>query len=407
MIKFLFPRDWRRYVDGSRGMLIRDFANWVVSRGYSRTCAKRHVRRLREVLTSTRIKIGAGEPISPAMLADCFAPWSDDSVYRGTHVAAKRFLEAHCLLISIVERKPFDSLIATYRSYLIDQRGFSLSTVGHHLQTVGRFLESVRSPEHSLARLSRGDVERFVDRTSGRLTRQSLQHTVAHLRSFLRFCSNRGLTGGRLDIIDTPRAYRGELPPRALPWNLVRKLLGSIDRSSFEGCRDHTILYLMAYYGLRPSEVASLTVDSINWDNRTLRVEQCKTRSVAIFPLDDRATRVLSRYLRCRPDGPWRELFLKVRCPAGPIKAATIGDIYDNRARRSGLPIVESSSYSLRHSFAMRLLERGVGVKAIGDLLGHHSFESTCVYLRLHTDALRGVALPLPRRRHLPAEAAL
>ncbi|MGC2459464.1 MAG: tyrosine-type recombinase/integrase [Steroidobacteraceae bacterium] len=407
MIKFLFPRDWRRYVDGSRGMLINDFANWVVSRGYSRTCAKRHVRRLREVLTSTRIKIGPGEPISPAMLARCFAPWAGDSVYRGTHVAARRFLEAHCLLISRVERKPFDSLIATYRSYLIDQRGFSPSTVGHHLQTVGRFLESTRSREHSLARLSRGDVERFVDRTSGHLTRQSLQHTVAHLRSFLRFCSNRGLTGGGLDIIDTPRAYRGELPPRALPWSLVRKLLSSVDRSSIEGCRDHTILYLMAYYGLRPSEVASLTVDSISWDNRTLRVEQCKTRSVAIFPLDDRATRVLSRYLRCRPDGPWRELFLKIRCPAGPIKAATIGDIYDNRARRSGLPIVGSSSYSLRHSFAMRLLERGVGVKAIGDLLGHHSFESTCVYLRLHTDALRGVALPLPRRRHLAVEAAL
>jgi site-specific recombinase XerD len=44
----------------------------------------------------------------------------------------------------------------------------------------------------------------------------------------------------------------------------------------------------------------------------------------------------------------------------------------------------------------MRLLDRGVGIKVIGDLLGHRTLESTCVYLRLQIGALRDVALPLP-----------
>jgi site-specific recombinase XerD len=44
----------------------------------------------------------------------------------------------------------------------------------------------------------------------------------------------------------------------------------------------------------------------------------------------------------------------------------------------------------------MRLLGRGVGIKTIGDLLGHRTLESTCVYLRLQTATLREVALPLP-----------
>jgi integrase/recombinase XerD len=44
----------------------------------------------------------------------------------------------------------------------------------------------------------------------------------------------------------------------------------------------------------------------------------------------------------------------------------------------------------------MRLLARGVGVKAIGDLLGHRSLESTCAYLRLDTEMLRRVALEVP-----------
>lgn len=48
-------------------------------------------------------------------------------------------------------------------------------------------------------------------------------------------------------------------------------------------------------------------------------------------------------------------------------------------------------------AIAVRLLSRGVGIKAIGDVLGHRSFESTQVYLRLETDMLRAVALPVPR----------
>ena len=44
----------------------------------------------------------------------------------------------------------------------------------------------------------------------------------------------------------------------------------------------------------------------------------------------------------------------------------------------------------------MRLLGRGVGIKTIGDLLGHRTLESTCVYLRLQTATLREVALPPP-----------
>jgi site-specific recombinase XerD len=63
----------------------------------------------------------------------------------------------------------------------------------------------------------------------------------------------------------------------------------------------------------------------------------------------------------------------------------------------SGLPISHASPYALRHSFAMRLFARGVGIKAIGDLMGHHSLVSTSVYLRLQTDMLREVALPVPK----------
>ena len=74
-----------------------------------------------------------------------------------------------------------------------------------------------------------------------------------------------------------------------------------------------------------------------------------------------------------------------------------VAAVFQRQAHRSDLPLHGYSPYGLRHGFAMRLLERGVGIKAIGDLLGHRTFESTAVYLRLNTEALRDVALPVPR----------
>jgi integrase/recombinase XerD len=89
-------------------------------------------------------------------------------------------------------------------------------------------------------------------------------------------------------------------------------------------------------------------------------------------------------------------LFLCAKAPVHGLTNHAIARIYKVHAQRSGLPLYGSSVYSLRHSFAMRLMERGVAVKTIGDLLGHHTLQSTCTYLRLHVEALREVALPLP-----------
>ncbi|MGH7607105.1 MAG: tyrosine-type recombinase/integrase, partial [Gemmatimonadales bacterium] len=60
------------------------------------------------------------------------------------------------------------------------------------------------------------------------------------------------------------------------------------------------------------------------------------------------------------------------------------------------LPIRFHGPHCLRHSLAVHLLRQGVPLKAIGDLLGHRSAESTCVYLRLHVGDLREAALDLP-----------
>jgi integrase/recombinase XerD len=175
--------------------------------------------------------------------------------------------------------------------------------------------------------------------------------------------------------------------------------LRCVDRLGKAGRRDYAVLHLMAYYGLRPAEVAGLRIDAVDWTAGTLRIEQRKTHSVLTLPLAPRTVRVLIDYLdneRADDVNAHPALFLGIRCPAGPMRNTAICEIFKRRARQSGLNLQKYSAYSLRHAFAMRLLTQGVGVKVIGDVLGHRNLESTCAYLRLDIKALRGVALDLP-----------
>ena len=403
MLQTLFRRSGPKYERSPFAREMREFYEWLQQTGYSKDNIRGHLYRLFRVLTRS----GEFEPDnarSSAVLHRKFGRHCTcverSQHFRGTERAYCRFLQSQHRLQE--EEHPADaasSLLHRYRQYLQEVRGFSETTVVQHACTVFEFLKMAVLPGESVRMLTREHVERYLAQRSRGITRQTMQHVVAHLRAFLRYGIARRLVRAGLDAIDTPRTYRDELPPRALPWPLVKKLLHSVNRSSRAGWRDYMILHLMAYYGLRASEIAALRIDSIDWDAKTCRVEQRKTRSDLILPLSKQTVALLRQYLRDgRSASELSQLFLRARRPSGGLRHYAVCEIFYKRATQSGLPLEGYSSYSLRHSFAMRLLQRGVGVKAIGDLLGHHSLEATCVYLRLDMSALRSVALPLPTR---------
>lgn len=397
MLTKLFRRDHQRYLQSPVAHWLSGFAEWLVATGYARDPAQHHVCRLKQVL-EIQPRIAPDRMFSVAELTTMFTSSRQQALFRATQRAFERFLAVRGHLAPEIDPGRFAPLIDAYRVHLGEVRGLAPATISQHVASIKAFLAHAVPEGRPLQDLSVQAVEQFIVTASKRLKRQSLQHTIAHLRAFLRYCHDRELIRERLDIIDMPRVFRDELPPRALAWKHVQGLLRSIDRSNRLGCRDHAILYLMAHYGLRPSEIARLTLSSINWEEKTLYVSQSKTHFVLVLPLSDQALRVLKRYLRCgRPaSSTFPQLFLRGRSPAGPIKHTAICELYEKRARQSKLPLAGTSSYCLRHAFAMRLLDRGAGIKVIGDLLGHHTLDSTFAYLRLQTEALREVGLPVP-----------
>ncbi|MEX3929884.1 hypothetical protein AB4Y36_38810 [Paraburkholderia sp. BR10936] len=168
MLEFLFPRDWPLYAAGPQGPLVRKFSAWVVEPGYTRICARHHVRRFREVLVYNHVAAGTSLPITSTALSRWFAPWSHDTLYLATQRAAERFLCDRGLFVPVAKPSQFDSLISQYRSHLIDLRGLAPDTVEHHLRTVTGVLSSACSKRRLVDSVKQDG--RFTDNHFGRST---------------------------------------------------------------------------------------------------------------------------------------------------------------------------------------------------------------------------------------------
>ena len=401
----LFVRVHARYTRSPHVEDLAAFARWLIEHEYP----VRHAQRL--VFWTMRSLEGFGR--SPgrrwtsAELEHAFRRRRQRRVYQYARRRFGDFLHSIGRLTLPRETGPHASLLVGYQRYLSEVRGLAPGTISQHLAEVRALMRRALPKGQPLKQLTAERIEQHIERRAHQLSRRILLTSIGCLRAFLRYAFEHRLMPRRLDGLDQPVCFCEERPPRALDWALIQRFLRSIDRTGECGWRDFMILHLMAHYGLRTGEITRLTVDSIDWANRTLLVEQYKTHSWLTLPLSDETLELLRAYLReGRRRSRRRELFLCARAPVRPLKNSAVSVLFKVRARQSGLPIAHASAYALRHSFAMRLFARGVGIKTIGDLMGHNSLASTAVYLRLQTDVLREVALPVPTQPQRAGGAA-
>lgn len=417
MLLELFPATHLRYTSlPIVEPILNAYGMWLLRRGYSVERVRSHCQaapRLARLLQQSGVRALAD--LTRIRLHACAPPARENSHLAALVHALERYVEAELSLFRAGPPSGSERRVTAYAAHLEDVRGLAPATVEHHRRTATEFLTYLdcETNEHRLATLTATDVEGFVRVVGQRVGRISLHSVVGALRTFLRFLVSAGAVPTGLDQqIDTPRVYRDERLPRALPWETVQSFLRTIDRTSPRGCRDYAIFLLIATYGLRACDVAALTLDDIEWRSRRIRIRQRKTANDLGLPLTDAVGTAVLEYLQrgrpspetkervvlnvelCRPT--CRQVFLRCRRPAEPLGPTALSEAFYVWAQRSGLPIPFHGVHCLRHSYAVHLLRTGTSLKTIGDLLGHRSPESTCVYLRLDIEDLRDVALDFP-----------
>lgn len=393
MLRELFRRTYPRYEGSPHAADFEGFGSWLHDRGHAEKPTRWFVRRLYRAMQT--LAPLPGSVFSSEQLRLAFAGFPRKG-YVGTERLFRLYLSVAGRLVLDAPVQPRFVLRDEYLEYCRELRGHAPLTLIYNRWTLTDFLSRLLEPDQVPADLSPQAIDMFFSARGPELSRRTFHHLVREARSFLRFAFERGSLPRPLHCFELPKAFRFEQPPRALRWKHVEELLASIDHSNPVNERDHAILHLMAHYGLRPGEVTSLQLESIDWQACTLRVYQSKTRSTLVLPLSANTLKTLRHYIdRSRPRTSRTDLFVNILSPHSPMGQSSVAGRFRWHVLRSGLPL-EGSVYALRHTFAMRLLGNGVGIKTIGDLMGHHSVASTSAYLRIQTDMLREVALDVP-----------
>ena len=275
---------------------------WLRGRGYSESTIRNHLVRFARLCRWLQRR--CGRALSGLSQGDLRTAYRHFQKKHRIEVACVSrvlglFLAEQHLLLPEVEKPPShgERLLRSFGAYLRDMRGLAPSTVLGNSRRISTFLQFLKVDERPsvLRRLNRDQIDAFLCQAAKTNNRFSLQHVVASLRTFLRKLHAEGVLRKPLhQQIDTPRTYRLEQLPRALPWEQIVALLRSIDCSVSGGLRDFTVLYLAASYGLRSSEVVHLTLDDIDWRGGALRIRQTKTKQTLLLPLSEESRAVFS-----------------------------------------------------------------------------------------------------------------
>ena len=403
------PRDHQRYREiPIFGRLLDDFVPWAFGRGYTIHTVYLQLDSVRHLGTWFRKKgrhsVGGLTEDDLTTAHRCFSSRKRDPRYAWGLRGFIAFLQALGHL-KPGRPKPLsrsDREVTRFLEYLRKDRGAADSSCESYERRVGHFLKFLGFDHNKAAihSLTLAKVHRYLRSVSGRYQRKTMQHVVGSLRGFLRFQFMRGIIRRPLhDQIDTVRTYQDEHLPYPVQWRELQQVLQRIDRSTALGLRDYAVLLIAATYGMRASDVANLTLDDVNWRERTIQIVQCKTRQPLSLPLTDEVGAALVNYLRrARPVSSCRQIFMRSHAPIAPISLPGMCHTLRRASHTAGVTLKAAGFRCLRHALALRLLRQGASTKDIGDIFGHRNTASTSAYLRLNVDDLRQVGPPSGER---------
>ena len=296
---------------------------------------------------------------------------------------------------------PASVVLRNYATHLARHRGNPEVTVHKRLDHVSMLLKHLAASGKPWRQMRLPDIDAFLIECARRYARSTTADIAGSVRSFSRFL----LSSGRIDVdladaVISPVQPRFEQPRRALPWEDVQRLLRAVDTSTPRGLRDHAMLLMMSTYGLGAGEVMRLQLQDIDWNAGTLQMSRPKTGVNFVLPLLPSVAKALARYLRhARPSHtPTRHVFVRMKVPFGALEAsAAVRHILAKHAKAAGIQASYLGSHVLRHSNAARQLDVGTKARVLSDLLGHRDPESVSAYVRIATQSLREVSLPVPR----------
>jgi len=216
---------------------------------------------------------------------------------------------------------------------------------------------------------------------------------LSAVKGFLRFLKERDYIA-RDPSLDIPYAKVPKQLPRGILTNTeARRIINTPDTTCALGYRDRAIMEVLYTTGIRKQELNNLNLTDVDYHDGFLRIDQGKGRKDRIVPLGRIACRYLENYIKSvRPElikDPYNNaLFLSTR--GNRLSKNMVWEMVKKYAKKAKIK-KNISPHTFRHSCATAMLKNKADIRAVQELLGHESLESTQVYTRVTIGDLKEV----------------
>ena len=285
------------------------------------------------------------------------------------------------------------ALLDQFLDYVSLERGLSPNTRSAYGTDLAAFLAFLRGAKcASLNAVTRRQILDFLLEARDRgLSTATISRRLVAIKVFFRHLHEEGLLGADVSsTMDSPKLWK--ILPDVLSVREVDRLLAAPDPATRLGLRDRAILETFYATGLRVSELASLTLESVHFDAGYVRCLG-KGRKERLVPFGESVRTWLRRYLdEARPrlahGSDTRALFLTAR--RGPLNRRSLWLLIRKYALQAGIG-KNVHPHTLRHSFASHLLANNAPLRVIQEMLGHADISTTQIYTHVDSSRLKSI----------------
>ena len=284
-------------------------------------------------------------------------------------------------------------LIQAYENYLIKVKQASANTVSSYMRDIRQFahwLDSFSASTVSDAtQFKIGEYLEYLHQEGK--SGATISRTLASLKNFYSYLVSSGFIENS-PVSGDIHVDRGEKKlPNILTGKEVELLLMQPVLSDPKGIRDKAMLEVMYATGMRVTELIDLNISDINLELGIIKCSNSKkTRAIPLYPA---ALRALASYIK-----EVRAIMI-----ADPVEPALFVNVGGARMSRQGFWKIlkqyqakagiekEITPHTLRHSFAVHLLENGADLNSLQELMGHSDISSTQMYTHMINQKLKSV----------------
>jgi len=270
-----------------------------------------------------------------------------------------------------------------FSDYLTNQKANSVNTRESYLRDTLYFLEYLSDTGTDPLQADEQTVQGYVDHLHElKRSPTTISRNLASVRCFYKFLIFRGLVEN-----NPAKGIKLEKTVKKLPQVLsgeeIELLLAQPDITEPKGCRDKAMLELLYATGIRASELINLNIKDLNLRSGVLYCRGSKgVRSIPVYPSAVVAVSDYIYRMRGLITGPESGNALFVNLNGGRLTRQGFWKIVKGYATEAGIT-KEITPHTMRHSFALHLLENGASVKDIQTMMGHADISSTQVYVQL------------------------